>query len=105
MKGELKAGGLALVVGLRNQENDNGKAVTLISKHYHGQFVDLPNGTRAIAFSFDRRPMWLCTGNVTSAQGEQGFSMYDTKNLLPIDGDDNQEPDQLAKDKPAELTA
>lgn len=105
MKGELKAGGLALVIGLRNQANDNGKSVTLISKHYHGQIIDLPNGNRSIAFSFDRQPMWLCTGNVTSANGEHGFAMYDAKNLLPIDGDPDQEPDQMAKDKPAELTA
>lgn len=105
MKGELRAGGLALVVGLRVQAGDNGKCVNLVSLVHNRQFVNLPNGERVIAISRDGLPMWLCTGNVTSGRGEHGFAMYNPKNLLPIDGDPDQEPDQLTKDKPAELTA
>lgn len=106
MKGELKAGGLALVIGLRVQTQNNGKAVTLVELLHPGQFFNNPiTGQRTVYSIEDETPGWLVTGDIVSASGGFGWSIFDRKNLLPIDGEDDQEPDQLTKDKPAELTA
>ena len=69
MKGELKAGGLALVYGFSNGQaiQWNGKAVTLIER-----CDDMPDEYSAV--------WWSCE---TSA----GIRHIAPKNLLPIDGD------------------
>lgn len=86
MKGELKAGGLALVYGFsKGSARWNGKSVTLIER-----CDDIPDEYSEI--------WWRC-------ETSEGIRHFAPKNLLPIDGDDHQERDQLAKDKPAELTA
>lgn len=88
MKGELKAGGLALVYGLSVEgvQHWNGRSVTLLERR-----DDIPDDYSAT--------WWRCeysTGMVIHIA---------PKNLMPIDGDQDQEPEQLTKDKPAELTA
>lgn len=106
MKGELKAGGLALVIKSTDTE-DVGKCVTLV------QFVKVHEDFTAP----DGRPCrnsnphagWVVTGDViTSTKGIfrfHGWALFPPENLLPIDGDPDQEPDQMAKDKPREVVA
>ena len=97
MKGELKAGGLALVYGLSEDvQHWNGRSVTLLERR-----DDIPDDYSAI--------WWRCeysTGMVIHVA---------PKNLLPIDGDDQfldsatgEGLNRLAEQfgfKPAELTA
>lgn len=87
MKGELKAGGLALAYGFLSDQGKkwNGQSVTVLERR-----DDMPDEYSAV--------WWRC-------ETRHGVVHFATKNLMPIDGDDHQEPDQLAKDKPAELTA
>lgn len=96
MKGELKAGGLALVYGLRVRTEANGKSVRLI-EIANQRFSD----AIAIHFGEPVKQWWRVIGLLPGDEVAQVAA----ENLLPIDGDDHQERDQLAKDKPAELTA
>lgn len=96
MKGELKAGGLALVYGLRVRTEANGKCVRLIeiASHRNSELV-------AIALGETVKQWWRVYGLLP----DNGIAQVCTENLLPIDGDDHQEHDQLAKDKPREVVA
>lgn len=111
MKGELKAGGMALVYGMTQQSHDNGKCVSLIRLLHPGQFFTCPDGVERCVDLSAKGPTWLCSGHVSPMRNGKlcetitGWALYYPSNLLPIDGDDHQEPDQMAKDKPAELTA
>ena len=96
MKGELKAGGLALVYGLRVRTEANGKSVRLIEIASQ-RFSDVV----ALRFGEPVQQWWRVYGLLPG----DDIAQVAAKNLLPIDGDDHQERDQLAKDKPAVLTA
>lgn len=96
MKGELKAGGLALVFGLRVRTEANGKCVRLIEIAPYRQSELL-----AMELGETLEQWWRVYGLLPGDEVAQVAA----KNLLPIDGDDHQERAQLAKDKPAELTA
>lgn len=89
MKGELKAGGLALVYGLRDHTEHNGKSVTLYC--VAAPLTDDEPG----------QVWWRVYGLLP----DNKIAQVKAVNLLPIDGDDHQEPDQLAKDKPREVVA
>lgn len=95
MKGELKAGGLALVYGLTRDIEKNGRCVTLIEIA-----TDMESAMASARNGLPPAIWWRVAGLTPD-----GLSRVMAKNLLPIDGDDHQEPDQMAKDKPAELTA
>lgn len=111
MKGELKAGGLALVIGMQVTAGDNGKCVELVRLLHPGQFFDSPDGVTRCVDLKATGAVWLVTGRVQPVRNGKvdpaiaGWALYYPKNLLPIDGDDHQEPDQLAKDKPREVVA
>lgn len=96
MKGELKAGGLALVYGLRVRTEANGKSVRLIEIASQ-RFSDVV----ALRFGEPVQQWWRVYGLLPG----DDIAQVAAKNLLPIDGDDDQAPEQLSKDKPAELTA
>lgn len=104
MKGELKAGGLALVIG---NNPHTGKCVTLVSLVMPGQSFTNPLTGENEFLSLAGAKCWLVTGDVWPLvnRNERGWALFSPTLLMPIDGDDHQEPDQLAKDKPAELTA
>lgn len=107
MKGELKAGGLALIVSSTIPE-EIGRCVTL-SKLVQPQSRFITPDGDAGRWSYSHAA-WLVVGNVSTdsrSGGHQrnGWAMYYPSSLMPIDGDDHQERDQLAKDKPVELTA
>lgn len=104
MKGELKAGGLALVLG---NNPHTGKCVHLVQLVYPRQLFKNPlNGdVEAMHFSVTS-PGWLVTGDIwTRGRKEQGWALFNPALLMPIDGDDDPQREQLTKDKPVELTA
>lgn len=108
MKGELKAGGLALVIKAFCH-TDIGKCVTLVQVVQPGESFTAPDGTHC-RWRENYPPCWLVAGDILAANDSEGrnfygWGMFEPCALMPIDGDDHQEPDQLAKDKPAELTA
>lgn len=96
MKGQLKPGGLALVFGLRERTEANGKCVRLIeiAPHRQAELVALVLGEQVAQW-------WRVYGMLPGDEVAQ----VKAENLLPIDGDDHQEPDQMAKDKPREVVA
>lgn len=107
MKGELKAGGLALVIQSAYRR-EIGKCVTLVQLVQPGEHFRGPGGVPC-RWREDYAPGWVVTGDVnTGYEGGRsfhGWAVFEPRSLMPIDGDDHQERDQLAKDKPAELTA
>ena len=107
MKGELKAGGLALVIK-STDASDIGKCVTLVQMVKPGELFTSPQG-QYCRWLEKYGQAWVVTGDVIqTVNGKvimQGWACFEPRSLLPIDGDDHQERDQLAKDKPAELTA
>lgn len=106
MKGELKAGGLAMVI--KSHDGDEvGRCVSLLRLIQPGEFFTAPDGTEC-HHSSKYKPAWLVTGNVnpgTARPWLKGWAVFYPQHLLPIDGDDHQERDQLAKDKPREVVA
>lgn len=107
MKGELKAGGLALVVR-STDASDIGKCVTLVHMVQPGQLFTSPQGQHC-RWLEEYGPAWVVIGDVIqTVNGKvimQGWACFEPRSLMPIDGDDHQEPDQLAKDKPREVVA
>lgn len=103
MKGELKPGGLALVIG---NNPHAGKSVELVRFVNPGQLFAVPTGGESF-LNLRAEPSWLVTGNVhpKGCENEPGWALFVPCHLLPIDGDDDQERDQLAKDKPREVVA
>lgn len=101
MKGELKAGDLALVVR-SSDACEVGKCVTLVQLVNPGQEYNAPDGT-ACYHNPKWQPAWLVSGDVRPG-GQRpwlhGWAVFPPRSLMPIDGDPDQEPDQLAKDKP-----
>ena len=96
MKGELKAGGLALVYGLRRDVHHNGKCVRLI------EIAPYRNAELMAAMMGEPVAQWW---RVAGLLPGNEFSQVKAENLLPIDGDDHQERDQMAKDKQREVVA
>lgn len=107
MKGELKAGGLALVIRSTDL-HEVGRTVTLMRLVHPGEEFTAPGGIPC-RWRADNPASWLVTGEVQSnmptGQVFYGWSVFPPTHLMPIDGNPDQEPEQLAKDKPAELTA
>lgn len=104
MKPELKAGRLALVIDSAIPENV-GKCVTLLSWHPpKGDFIS-PDGA-AGKLPGDSGG-WLCTGSVActgkmSISGKEfrheGWGLFPSQYLMPIDGDDFQHEDDRQKE-------
>lgn len=85
----------------------SGKSVTLVQLVYPNQFFKNPvTGTvEAMHHSVDF-PCWLVTGDICSRSfNDHGWALFKPELLLPIDGDDDQTPEYLTKDKPVEVTA
>ena len=102
----LRAGGLALVFGLKCHTAVNGKCVELLRVVHPGQFFTRPtDGKKTIMEDDGGGPAWLVTGDVTTSQGHHGYGLFSPANLMPIDDGDPDAVGELTKDKPAELTA
>lgn len=75
---ELKAGGLALVYGLKIDKRHNGKSAKLLmSEIYKGSQV------------------WICEGDFDKSDH---LGIFYPQNLMPIDGDDFQHEDERQKE-------
>lgn len=106
MKGELKPGGLALVVGCVRNPINIGKCVELIQFVNPGEYFkdDLGNTGRMI--DTDVKGAWLCFGDVHRVDGagnvyKSGHTLTASEHLMPLDGD----PDEIeTKEKEKELT-
>ena len=96
MKGELKAGGLALVYGLRVHVEKNGKSVRLI------EIAPYRNAELMAAIMGEPVAQWW---RVTGLLPGNEVSQVKAENLLPIDGDDDQAPQEREADKPREVMA
>lgn len=110
MKGELKAGGLALIIA-SNDPQDIGKCVTLVQFVQPGQHFTAPDGVPCW-WRADYPPAWVVSGDLSTDSAAEyddrkfhGWAVYQPCCLMPIDGDYDQAPEQLTKDRPAELTA
>lgn len=96
MKGELKAGGLALVV-FAYDRSDIGKCVTLVKLMQPGETFNAPDGTYSKwAGEF---PVWLVTGDLFAGGMSDfrkcyGWAMFRPKSLMPIDESDPDAVDQ-----------
>lgn len=107
MKGELKAGGLALVIK-STDAHEVGRAVTLLRLIEPGETFTAPDGTLC-RWRPENPASWLVAGEVQSnmPSGEvfHGWAVFPPTHLMPIDDCDPDAVDELTKDKPAELTA
>lgn len=93
---ELKAGGMALVFGLKKSIHNNGKSVRLLEIIQPKSDFTTPDGD--IGFHHDDSAGWVCRGNIVSINGDAGWAIFDAKNLMPIDGDDFQHEDERQKE-------
>ena len=100
MKG-LRAGGLALVFGLKHHTAANGKCVELVRVVYPLQFFTRPtDGTKSVMEDDGGGPAWLVTGDVTTSQGHHGYGLFSPANLMPIDDGNPDGADELERGKP-----
>lgn len=88
MKGELKAGGLALVVR-SNEKEDIGKCVTLVKMVRSGEMYTAPDGTLC-RHNAGFVPSWLVKGDVKPERSApyQGWAVFIPQCLIPIDDAD-----------------
>lgn len=95
---ELRAGGLAIIIGLKINVNLNGKCVVLQQLVRHlDEFISPVND--CIWIHDDPRNAWIVTGDVTHPSGEYGWSLLSPANLIPIDGDDFSNEDEHQKER------
>lgn len=95
MKGELKAGGLALVFGLQVKPEANGKVVHLIE-----MASGLQSAFIAIMLGDPVEQWWRVKGLLPDGK----IAQVRPQNLMPIDDSDPDAVDELSKDKPVEVT-
>lgn len=96
---ELKAGCLALVISSGN-ENEVGKAVTLIRSVASGEFHQFPNGNSYAMKTSTGQSMWVVSGEVSiyTAKPSGGMSIFPARSLMPIDGDDFDHEDERQRE-------
>ena len=88
MMAELRAGGIAMVYGLRVDTEDNGLIVrTECYVAEGGSFVNPITGEYEQYYGLG--DAWLCTGDIEF----NGYGFYDPRNLMPID---NTDPDVVS---------
>ena len=108
MKGELKAGGLALVVRSTDLP-EVGRVVTLLRRVNPGDEFTAPDG-HFCRWQACNPAAWLVAGevqsNMPSGQVFYGWAVFPPTHLMPLDGDEGQFWAELIhQNKPAELTA
>lgn len=91
---ELRAGGLALVLASENQ-NEVGKTVTLVRVVSSGEYHKFPDGIRYTMIEPGQQ-IWVVSGDVSiyTNKPSGGMSIFPSKSLMPIDGDDFSNEDQ-----------
>ncbi len=94
---ELRAGGLALVIGLKEFAHYNGKCVLLHQLVSEGEIFKSPINDRPW-IETEPGESWVTTGDVMHPEGEHGWGCFEPKNLVPIDGDDFSHEDERQKE-------
>ena len=95
---ELRAGGLAIIIGLKINVNLKGMCVVLQQLVRHlDEFISPVND--CLWIHDDPRNAWIVTGDVTHPSGEYGWSSLSPANLIPIDGDDFSNEDEHQKER------
>ncbi|MBS0870675.1 hypothetical protein JK156_22150 [Enterobacter ludwigii] len=95
---ELRAGRMALVYGLKNQSELNGRCVQLLFMVSHGDIYKSPVSEKKWRHGADS-PAWISTGDVyTSKKEEFGYGVFRPCNLMPIDGEDFSHEDERQKE-------
>lgn len=95
---ELRAGRMALVYGLKNQSELNGRCVQLLFMVSHGDIYKSPVSEKKWQHGADS-PAWIGSGDVyTSEKEEFGYGVFRPCNLIPIDGEDFSNEDERQKE-------
>ncbi|MCK7258070.1 hypothetical protein L8O18_06265 [Enterobacter asburiae] len=98
MMSELRAGGFALVFGLKKDTDLNGKSVQLLFKVNPGEIYKSPTTDKLWMYSGDC-PSWVCSGSLRpSSIVEYGWGAFHPRNLMPIDGEDFSHEDERQKE-------
>lgn len=99
---ELRAGGLAMIIG-SNQQSDIGKCVTTVELVAPRGSFKSPLGRPSINGS--DYLCWLVTGDVKSEMGKgspiwtgNGWALFPPQYLMPIDGEDFSHEDERQKE-------
>ncbi|EPK7283793.1 hypothetical protein [Citrobacter farmeri] len=87
---QLKPGTLALIIGAKTAagRGNIGKSVELFHLCQPGEvFINPVNGFTTMLPKETPRALWLVTGEVVSASGQQGFAWVRAENLMPLQPD------------------
>ena len=93
---ELRAGGMALIIGLKTYAELNGHSVLLEKMVSPGEVFTSPCGRGCMSGA--QEESWIVTGNVYSSNGFKGWCQLAPKNLMPIDGEDFSHEDERQKE-------
>ncbi|ORM78330.1 hypothetical protein [Pantoea eucrina] len=95
---ELKAGGLAMVFGLKENLAANGKCVRLIMMVNPGEIFKSPLSNRMLIHR-ESISSWICEGDIQKSHPREiGWACFNPSNLMSIDGDDFQHEDERQKE-------
>ncbi|XHA18839.1 hypothetical protein ACE15K_11640 [Citrobacter farmeri] len=84
---QLKPGTLALIIGAKTPagRGNIGKSVELFHLCQPGEvFINPVNGFTTMLPKETPRALWLVTGEVVSASGQQGFAWVRAEHLMPL---------------------
>ncbi|CAI9390490.1 MULTISPECIES: hypothetical protein [Citrobacter] len=84
---QLKPGSLALIIGAKTPagRGNIGKSVELFHLCQPGEvFINPVNGFTTMLPKETPRALWLVTGEVVSASGQQGFAWVRAEHLMPL---------------------
>lgn len=84
---QLKPGTLALIIGAKTPagRGNIGKSVELFHLCQPGEvFINQVNGFTTMLPKETPRALWLVTGEVVSASGQQGFAWVRAEHLMPL---------------------
>lgn len=84
---QLRPGTIAIIVGARTSvgRRNIGKSVSLFALCQPGERLLNPvNGVMTALPDSAQRALWLVTGNVIAADGQQGFAFVRPENLMPL---------------------
>lgn len=94
---ELRVGGLAIIIGLKQYAHYNGKCVQLDQLVNEGELFKSPINDRIWIQDMEGYS-WIVTGDVTHPDGEYGWGALSPVNLMPIDGEDFSHEDERQKE-------
>ncbi|POT57656.1 hypothetical protein C3432_06780 [Citrobacter amalonaticus] len=97
---QLMPGVLAMIIGAKTSAGrcNIGKSVELFSLCQPGEvFINPVNGFTTMLPKETPRALWLVTGDVISANGQQGFAWVRAEHLMPLQPDSQPETGETRK--------